>query len=80
MTNKVIELKKLKDNGTLDFLLKNGFIPFKVLHYLNIYDYYNHRLEANKHLNDTISQTLFDSADQFNCSEQTIRYALKALR
>lgn len=68
------KLLELKQNGTLDIMVKCTLITPKVYMYLEMYMYINAKLTVNKTLNKT--QAVADCAEIFNTSIPSVWRAL----
>ncbi len=71
-----ISLEKLRENGTLDFLYKNGFISFKIFGYIDAYQAYKQfKLQGLPQRECTEM-----AAEKCGCSEATIFRAIRFLK
>ncbi len=71
-----ISLEKLRENGTLDFLYKNGFISFKIFGYIDCYQAFKQYKLQGFSLRDATEL----AAEKCKCSEITIFRAVKFLK
>jgi hypothetical protein len=71
------QLKKLKELDLYSGLVKKGIIPVSVNSSFEIYNYFNIRLTVNAEFSDCKSRAYLETSEEFNCSEMTVRRAIK---
>tara|TARA_R110000851_G_scaffold303680_1_gene461323 strand:+ start:339 stop:578 length:240 start_codon:yes stop_codon:yes gene_type:complete len=71
------QLTKLKELNLYSGLLKGGIIPLSVNASFEIYNYFQIRLIVNKSFSDVKTLSYLETSERFNCSEMTIRRAIK---
>lgn len=75
----VDEIFEMDKTGKLKLFLRTGVISLKVKCYYDIYRRYEVELKANKHLKDCIMQSVSNTANAFNVSDDTVFRAKKLM-
>lgn len=74
------DLNTLKETGIYARLVKSGVIPLKVNYYYEMNTLYNTKLILNASMKNCIMQSITDVAVSFNCSENSVRNAIKFMK
>lgn len=76
MTDYSNKLEQLREDGTLDFLLKHGFISYKIFTYMDAFQAYKQfKLQGFPQRECTEM-----AAEKCKCSEMTIFRAIRTLK
>ena len=75
----VEQINDLKRMGLYDSLVKKGVISLSVNYWFEIYNYYKTRLTVNAEFDNSITRSIQETEEAFNCSEMTIRRSIKLM-
>ena len=71
------QLENLKELNLYSDLVRKGIIPVSVNSSFEIYNYFKTRLTVNAEFSDQKSRAYLETSEEFNCSEMTVRRAIK---